>query len=76
MPTKDTLFTMSKAETKAESVTRIAFETIRAQTEERARKTQKLRAARLEKEAADRAQPAPPPTKKAEASPRRKTARK
>ena len=70
MPTKDALFRASKAETKADATTRAAKEIIDAQTCAREAQIKRLRATRLERDAAEKAQETDAPQKKS-----RKTAR-
>jgi hypothetical protein len=53
--TRHTLFKPSKAETKAESTTTVAMGIIEAETAARQAKTERLKAARLEREAAEKA---------------------
>lgn len=68
MLNKDNLFRPSKAESKAESTTKIAREIIGAEVAERDAKTARLRAARAERDASEAAQkPAPGPKKRASA---------
>ncbi|TCO72404.1 hypothetical protein [Rhodovulum euryhalinum] len=57
MVTKDTLFRPTKQETKADTTNRTAREIIRSEAEARESKTATLRAARMEKEAAQAALP-------------------
>ena len=59
MVTKHTLFKPSKAETKADSTTQIAKGIIESEKIARDAKTNRLRAARLERKAAEDAAPAP-----------------
>ena len=63
MRTRDTLFRATKAESKADSTTRVAREIIEAETSARDLKVQRLRAARLEKEAAAKIEDAAKPRK-------------
>ena len=72
MLNKDTLFHMTKSESKADSTTRVVKELVQAQTSERETKTQRLRAARLARDEADRAERAANPPKKAPAKRRTK----
>jgi len=57
MQARDGLLRLTKQEAKAESTDRVAREIIRAEEEARELKTQRLRAARLAKEAADKSAP-------------------
>ena len=72
MPSKDTLFRPSKAETKADSTTKIVKGIVDAETAARQAKVARLRSARAERDAFEAAQkPATAPKK-----PRRKSAAK
>ena len=65
MRTKDNLFRPTKSESKADSTTRAAKEIIDAQKTARDAITQRLRLARLEREASEKAQTAAAPKTKA-----------
>lgn len=56
-PTRDTLFkpTLSRTESKAEAVSRIAMSMIEQETAQREAKTERLRQARMERDAAEAA---------------------
>jgi len=64
LSTKNTVFRPTASETKADSITRIVKGMIDADTSAREAKTQRLRAARLERDTSEAAQVAPEPKKK------------
>ena len=64
MPNKNTVFRQTASETKADSVTRIAKGMIESDTSAREAKTQRLRAARLERDMSEKAQAEKGPKKK------------
>ena len=66
---KNTLFRPSAAETKADSITKIAKAMIEADASARQAKTQKLRAARLERDESEKAQKVASPQKKTRKKP-------
>lgn len=65
---KDTLFRPSKSESKADSVNKIARDMIEADTSARQDKTQRLRAARLERDESEKAQKTSPQKKSRKSS--------
>ena len=71
MVTKHTLFRATKTETKAEATTSVAKNIIASETSAREAKVERLRKARLEREAATPADEAPAkPRKRAAATPK------
>lgn len=64
LPDKNTVFRPTASETKADSVTKIVKGMIDADTSAREAKTQRLRAARLERDISEKAEAATAPKKK------------